>query len=507
MGALPQDIAWHSEVGRVVPNAPFGFAATRNRRAVHMTPSSHYDAIIIGAGMSGLAAGIRLAHFGKRVVILERHNAIGGLNSFYSIDGRRYDVGLHAMTNFVPPDVKGTPLGKILRQLRIDRDELDLCPQLRSFVRFPDVELAFTNDIAVLESEVARAFPAQVDDFRALLADIREFDDTTTERCTLMARELIRRRITDPLLEDMILCPVLYYGSAQERDVDALQFVIMFKSIFLEGFARPFEGVRVVLRVLADRYRSSGGERRMKCGVSRLIVGGGSVRGVELESGETLTGDVVLSSAGAVETLRLCSDQPAHTRDEAIGRLSFIETIQVLNVQPADLGWNETIVFFNDSECLHYERPAGQVDVRSGVICMPNNFDFGDRRMEEGIVRVTCLANYDLWHALPEAEYRGDKTRWFAEAALSAQRFLAPVDARQLAAATLATDMFTPRTITTFTSHLSGAIYGAPEKVRDGRTPYSNLFICGTDQGYLGIIGAMLSGITIANQHGLKSVP
>lgn len=39
---------------------------------------SHYDAVIIGAGMSGLAAGIRLAHFGKKVCIFERHNAPGG---------------------------------------------------------------------------------------------------------------------------------------------------------------------------------------------------------------------------------------------------------------------------------------------------------------------------------------------------------------------------------------------------------------------------------------------
>ena len=29
-----------------------------------------YDTIIIGAGMSGLAAGIRLAHFGQRVAFL-----------------------------------------------------------------------------------------------------------------------------------------------------------------------------------------------------------------------------------------------------------------------------------------------------------------------------------------------------------------------------------------------------------------------------------------------------
>ena len=82
--------------------------------------------------MSGLAAGIRLAHFGRRVCIFERHYAPGGLNSFYRLGGRNYDVGLHAMTNYVPRGVKGTPLGKILRQLRIEREEFGLCPQKQS---------------------------------------------------------------------------------------------------------------------------------------------------------------------------------------------------------------------------------------------------------------------------------------------------------------------------------------------------------------------------------------
>ena len=34
----------------------------------------HYDVVIIGAGMSGLAAGVRIAHFGRRVLILEKHS-------------------------------------------------------------------------------------------------------------------------------------------------------------------------------------------------------------------------------------------------------------------------------------------------------------------------------------------------------------------------------------------------------------------------------------------------
>ena len=87
----------------------------------------------------------------------------------------------------------------------------------------------------------------------------------------------------------------------------------------------------------------------------------------------------------------------------------------------------------------------------------------------------------------------------------SARRLLPPlVSDDALAAATLTTDMFTPRTITKFTGHLGGAIYGATVKHRQGRTSLDNLYLCGTDQGFLGIVGAMLSGISMANYHILQ---
>ena len=56
-----------------------------------------------------------------------------------------------------------------------------------------------------------------------------------------------------------------------------------------------------------------------------------------------------------------------------------------------------------------------------------------------------------------------------------------------------------------YTGHLNGTVYGSPVKHRDGTTPVRNLFICGTDQGFLGIVGAMLSGISIANLHLLRN--
>jgi phytoene dehydrogenase-like protein len=376
-----------------------------------MNTAAHYDVAIIGAGMSGLAAGIRLAHFGKKVCIFERHNAVGGLNSFYSIDGRKYDVGLHAMTNYVRPGVKGTPLGKLLRQLRIDRDEFALCEQKQSRIAFGprgETSLRFTNDFSVFESEVARAFPDQIDGFRRLVELIRTYDDVSLDAAPVSAREVVRRHLSDPLLEDMLFCPLMYYGSAQERDMEFGQAVIMFKALFLEGFARPLDGVRVILRVLLDKYRQAGGERRMKCGVRRILTQDGRASALLLDSGEEITADHVISSIGLPETEALVGVPVAGAPQAGAtkaGRLSYCETITILDRQPAALGWaDDTIVFFNDSARFTYARPdEAQVDTRSGVICLPNNFDYGpDRHLPEGIFRVTCLANYDRWATLPQ---------------------------------------------------------------------------------------------------------
>jgi phytoene dehydrogenase-like protein len=458
--------------------------------------------------MSGLAAGIRLAHFGKKVCIFERHNATGGLNSFYSQQGRKFDVGLHALTNFVRPGVKGTPLTKLLRQLRISRDEFQLCEQKRSRVCFGsagDISLNFTNDFEVLESEVAQAFPAEIDGFRRLVAQVHEYDDVSLDAKPVSAREVVRGFIGDPLLEDMIFCPVMYYGSAQELDMEFGQFVIMFKALFLEGFARPFDGVRVILRVLTAKYRAAGGERRMKCGIRKIVSQGDRATAVELDDGQTITADDVLSSIGGPETERLLGEIPDMPKSP-IGKLSFVETITILNQQPADLGWGvDTIIFFNDSARFDYAAATDQVDPRSGVICFPNNFAYEDgRTLAEGIFRCTCLANYAAWKNLPETEYLAAKSRWYAEIQASARRFLPAIDPAELSHATIATDMFTPRTVEKFTGHMGGAIYGSPLKHRQGRTSLSNVYLCGTDQGFLGIIGAMLSGISMANYHILR---
>ena len=456
-----------------------------------------YDTIIIGAGLSGLAAGIRLAHFGQRVCILERHTTIGGLSSFYRMNGRNFDVGLHAVTNYTAKGARRGPLARLLRQLRLSWDEFALAPQVGSTIAFPDATLHFTNDLELLRSEIQRRFPAERDNFERLLQQLIDYDQLGAGGAQHSAREVVRGIIGDPLLVEMLFCPLLYYGGPQERDMEFGQFCILFRSIFLEGLARPLNGIRLILKLLTRKYKEYGGQLRLRAGVSRFHVEQGCVRGVVLDDGTQLEARRVLSSAGWRETMRLCQDSEAVDTHPA-GKLSFIESISVLDAQPRDLGHRQTLVFFNDSDLFCYEKPDDLADVRSGVICSPNNYCY-DQPLEEGIVRITSLANYDRWAALDEPSYRLEKLRWYDRLVASAVRFVP-----DFRGTVVETDMFTPTTIQRFTGHENGAIYGAPVKRYDGRTHLDNLFVCGTDQGMVGIVGSIISGITMANLHLLK---
>ncbi|MEX2113499.1 MAG: NAD(P)/FAD-dependent oxidoreductase [Pirellulales bacterium] len=452
-----------------------------------------YDTIIIGAGMSGLAAGIRLAHFDRRVCILERHTAIGGLNSYYRLGGRNYDVGLHAVTNFTPKGARKGPLARLLRQLRLRWDDFGLVPQLGSVISFPGASLRFNNDFAQFENEVGERFPHEKDNFRRLAAAVVDYDDLSESTASVSARAVVSEIIKDRQLVEMLFCPLMYYGSAREHDMDFGQFSVMFRSIFLEGFARPWAGVRVILKHLVRKFKTLGGELRLRAGVQRIDVDGERATRVVLDDGTELEAQRVLSSAGLVETMRMCGNEPAVK--PLPGQVSFVESISVLDRQPAELGHDRTIVFFNDSERFDYRKPDDLVDLRSGVICSPNNFAYAEP-LAEGVVRTTALANFDRWRALSAEAYQAAKDAWFARILESAARHVGDFRAR-----IVATDMFTPITIKRFTGHENGAVYGVPRKVFDGTTHLKNLFLCGTDQGFVGIIGAMFSGIAMANRH------
>jgi phytoene dehydrogenase-like protein len=457
-----------------------------------------YDAIVIGAGMSGLAASIRLAMFDKKVVVLEKHSIPGGLNSYYQRRNfekggvRQFDVGLHALTNYIKKGEKGKPFSKLLKQLRLSYDDFKLHPQTYSKISFPSVELKFSNEFELLQNEIFEKFPRQIDSFNLLIEKIKNFNELDLNLNYQSSRSVLSQIISDEFLIEMILCPLLIYGSAWEDDMDFAQFVIMFKSLYFEGFSRPEGGVRTIISLLMKKLHDTGAEVRFKAAVSEIITADGEAIGVKV-NGEELFAPVILSSIGYPETCRL-TNELAVKASPRVGAMTFMESIFVFDKKPQQ---DSTIIFYNNFSKYNYRPAQNFFDSDSAVVCFPDNYE-RNQTEGEGTVRITFMANYDQWKNLSRDEYDQKKEEVAKSALLIAKKLDPAFDGKLLF-----TDVFSPLTIERYTWHLNGTVYGSIDKSRDGSTPIKNLFVIGTDQGFLGIVGSILSGVSMANLHGL----
>ena len=455
-----------------------------------------YQLVIIGGGVSGLAAGIRAARFGIKTLIVEQHSLPGGLNSFYVRQGHLLETGLHAMTNCAPANDKQAPLNRLFRQLRLPRREFPCHEQIGSEIRFGGRSLLFGNDPAMLEASIDRVFPGRIDRFRRLRQRIAEYDPFAAGPWR-SGRQFLADHLDDPELADTLLLPLMIYGNAEEEDMDLGQLVIMFRAVFEEGFFRPAATMREFLGLLVQQFRDFGGEIRFRSPVESIVTDRDRVVGVLLAGGEMLGADAVVSTAGIPETMRL-SGWPGEV-DRYVGRMSFMETISLVpRARAATLTRDRTIIFYHHGDRLEYRRPSDYLDPTWGVICFPGNF-LGLPPEDPVQIRITNAASYPLWKALSAESYPLAKQRW-TEAAVSASEEIVG----NYRSSVVYQDSFTPMTIERFTRKAEGAVYGSAVKIKDGVTPWPNLFLAGTDQGYLGIVGAMLSGITMVNRHILR---
>ncbi len=451
--------------------------------------------LIIGSGLSGLGAAIRFARFFPDVILLDKHSRIGGLNSYYFRNNSLIETGLHAITNFALPSEKKAPLNRLFRQLKLSRKLFTVHEQIQSEICFQNQEsLLFSNNFELLESEIHKKFPHCGMGFQKMVAAIDRYDPFTPQKF-FSARKFLNEHIEDSLLTDMILCPLMYYGSSLENDMDLYQFVIMFRSIFQEGMFRPRGTIKDFLDTLLAHYKQFGGELRLQSKVVKILHNNKKVTGVELESGEIIHCDFLLSTIGYEETMDLLSIKYNKC---PTNRLGFVESIFQLPTSVQDsLPRDKTIIFYNKKKHFRYGRPTSLINLDSGVICFPANFQNLPPK-EHFEVRATHLSNYEVWKKSEstKAAYLSQKQAIASEVKSNLEKKIG--NFRQNI---VYEDTYTPLTIERFTAKKEGAIYGSPSKIKDGELGYKNLFLAGTDQGLLGIIGSMLSGVTMVNQH------
>jgi len=451
------------------------------------------DTVVIGAGFSGLSAGIRLAQFQDSVLILEAHSVPGGLNSYYFRGGKHnlYSSGLHTVTNFNARNRKWG-FGLICRNLGVDPDAFDLRPpKYPSRIITPDHDLLFDNDIEELKAAIAQDFPSEVDNFGKFLADLPKMR-MNAESIGMTSTEGLAKYCKNKALIGLLELPVYIYGGYRLGKIDFGTFCTVFRSIFLEGCGSP-ANVKYILDLLLKRFKELGGKLKMRCPVRRIRTQGEQFAAVELENGDIIEAKYCISSAGLVETGHLVEGAQGAEWGEA-SDISVFETLVNMPKPLDEYGIRNTLFMISNQAQFEWLLPDDRRSFHHLTLSALDNYAFSENPHLH-VLKIGCYHRGQLWLNLSESEYLAEKSAMEAVLLGELKRLFPNLE---LNAATF-TESLTPHTVKRYTHHANGSIYGGQKKTFDGSTPVKNLFIVGNDQGGIGIMGTLTSGIVVAN--------
>ena len=313
-------------------------------------PADHV--VVIGAGLGGLSAALRLAGAGRRVTVLEREDRPGGRAGQLRVDGYTFDTGPTVLTM---PELLDDALACVGEKLS-DRVELvKVDPAYRA--RFADgTAIDVHTDVDAMADEIARTGTARdADGYRKMVTFLEklyrierdDFIDRNLDSVTdfigpsavnalkLLALGGLRRldgRIGDFVKDDRlrrIFSFQAMYAGLAPHDARAIYAVIAYMDC-VKGVWFPKGGMAAVPVALADAAADAGVEFRYGTTVTRIETSGDRAVAVHTADGERIAADAVVVNADLPMAYRQLLD-PQYT-PRAVKRLTYSPSCVLMHV-------------------------------------------------------------------------------------------------------------------------------------------------------------------------------
>lgn len=291
-------------------------------------------AIVIGAGLGGIALAIRLQSAGIATVLLEKRDKPGGRAYVYEDEGFTFDAGPTVITD---PSALEELFALSGRKMADYVTLLPVEPLYR--LEWEDgTSFDYTNDQAELDRQIARLNPKDVDGYRRFLEYSRELMEEGYIKLGTVPFLNFRSMIkAAPQLARLEAWRSVYSKVSRFVEDPHLRQAFSFHSLLVGG--NPFEtsaiyalihalerewgvwfakgGTGALVKGLLDLFRDIGGEVHLNADVAEIGTEGGRVSGVTLADGRSFQADIVASNADVVHTYARLLGHTARGRDEA----------------------------------------------------------------------------------------------------------------------------------------------------------------------------------------------
>ena len=256
--------------------------------------SDHYDVIIIGSGLAGMTAANKLAGHGRKVLLLESHNKLGGFATWFRRkQGEHiFDISLH-----------GFPIGmkKTCRKYW-NKDIADSIVQVKD-IRFINpqfnIQTDFTKeDYKKILVEKFKIAEEKVTSFFDHLASMNFYDgDQTTNKELFESYFPGRNDVTRFLLEPIV------YATGSTLEDPAISYGIVFSNFMSKGVYIFQGGTDRLISMMKEELLQNNVDIKLHSFVDSILVKDGKAYGVRLKDGQEVYGKSVLSNSNLHNTI------------------------------------------------------------------------------------------------------------------------------------------------------------------------------------------------------------
>jgi len=274
-------------------------------------PTDHV--VVVGAGLAGLSAALRLAGAGRKVTVVERESVPGGRNGLLKKDGYSFDTGPTVLTmpsliqdafSCVGEDLKDwielKPLTPLYRAFYADGSQLDVhanTAQMEEEIRThisAEEALGYRKYVDF----VTKLYKYEMNDFIDKNIDT-PFNLLTPNLARLIAlggfRHLqpkVNQYLKDPRLQKVYSFQAMYAGVSPQQALAIYAVIAYMDSV--NGVFFPKGGMHAVPRGLAGAAEKHGVTFKYNTTVTSLEKSQGRVKAVITDSGERIPCDVVV---------------------------------------------------------------------------------------------------------------------------------------------------------------------------------------------------------------------